>query len=104
MGEVKVLGILLDRLREKSPSLKIYLSVMTDTGYKKALELADDNTSVGYFPLDYVSSIGRFLGSVRPQTAVFGNLAQYDNSSWPKEYPCYSRQWASFGKSIQAVP
>jgi len=78
MGEVKVLGILLDRLREKSPSLKIYLSVMTDTGYNKALELADDNTSVGYFPLDYISSIGRFLGSVRPQTAVF-----IETEIWP---------------------
>jgi len=78
MGEVKVLGILIDRLRSIDGKLKLYLTVMTETGYKKALELADENISVGYLPLDYRSPLRRFFRVVRPAGAVF-----IETEIWP---------------------
>lgn len=78
MGEVKVLGILLNQLREVDRSLKIYLTVMTDSGYNAAKKLADKDTSVGFFPMDFAAPIYRFLGSVRPKVAVF-----IETEIWP---------------------
>lgn len=78
MGEVKVLGILLNQLRELDSSLKIYLTVMTDSGYNAAKKLADKDTSVGFFPMDFAAPIYRFLGAVRPKVAVF-----IETEIWP---------------------
>ncbi|PKK84091.1 MAG: hypothetical protein CVT49_05565 [candidate division Zixibacteria bacterium HGW-Zixibacteria-1] len=78
MGEVKVLGILLDQLKDVDNSLKIYLTVMTDAGYSAARKLAGSDISVGFFPLDYQSAINRFLGTVRPKSAVF-----IETEIWP---------------------
>ncbi|MEW5925317.1 MAG: glycosyltransferase N-terminal domain-containing protein [Candidatus Zixiibacteriota bacterium] len=78
MGEVKVLGILLNQLKDIDTSLKIYLTVMTDSGYNAAKKFADKDTCVGFFPMDFATPIERFLGAVRPKVAVF-----IETEIWP---------------------
>lgn len=78
MGEVKVLAILKNRLETIDSTISIFITVMTETGYQSAQRISADKNAVAYLPLDYRSSIKRFLSRVRPDAAVF-----IETEIWP---------------------
>jgi 3-deoxy-D-manno-octulosonic-acid transferase len=78
MGEVKVLSIIVRELRKLNDALQLHITVMTETGYGRARELFSDYAEVSYLPLDYSSSIKRFLNTINPTGAVF-----IETEIWP---------------------
>lgn len=78
MGEVKVLGILGGELKKLNGDLRLYITLMTETGFQKAGELIGEYDSVGFIPLDYHVPIRRFMKSIRPRAAVF-----IETEIWP---------------------
>jgi tRNA (guanine-N7-)-methyltransferase len=77
MGEITVLKIITDEISRQKENLTFYITVMTDTGYKKACEIFGPD-SVGFLPLDYRSSINRFYQRVRPGKGVI-----IETEIWP---------------------
>ncbi len=78
MGEVKVLSIIVRELKKINDTLQLHITVMTETGYGRARELFSDYAEVSYLPLDYGSSIKRFLNTINPTGAVF-----IETEIWP---------------------
>ncbi len=78
MGEVSVLGILADHIRRLDETVQLYVTVMTETGYKRARDLLPDNILVSFFPLDCKTPIKRFLNTIEPDLAVF-----IETEIWP---------------------
>ena len=87
MGEVKVLGILLDQIRKTSKNLSVYITVMTEAGYQRAKGLIEGGDGLGFLPLDYRTAVNRFLASVRPRSAVF-----IETEIWPNMITELNRQ------------
>ncbi|MFH2035700.1 MAG: glycosyltransferase N-terminal domain-containing protein [Candidatus Zixiibacteriota bacterium] len=69
MGEVTVLKILTDQILKIKPETSFYITVMTDTGYRKAVSLFGLE-SVGYLPLDSSLALNIFLMAIKPQKVV----------------------------------
>ena len=78
MGEVKVLGTIIHELKKLDESLRIHVSVMTEAGYGRARELFSGDAAISFLPLDYASSIKRFLKATNPAAAVF-----IETEIWP---------------------
>lgn len=78
IGEVKVLSILANQLRERDDSLNFCVTVMTEAGFQKAGSLRMEKVMTGYLPLDYRSAINRFLERVKPDAAIF-----IETEIWP---------------------
>jgi tRNA (guanine-N7-)-methyltransferase len=78
MGEVKVLAIIVRELKKLNKALILHVSVMTEAGFDSACDMFGDSISISYFPLDYRSSIKRFLKSVQPKSVVF-----IETEIWP---------------------
>jgi tRNA (guanine-N7-)-methyltransferase len=78
MGELKVLEILINEFCRQDDSLAFYITVMTETGFQKAVSFSDSRWPVSFLPLDYRSPIKRFLDSARPMAAVF-----IETEIWP---------------------
>ena len=116
MGEVSVLGILADHIRRQGEAVQLYVTVMTETGYKRARELLQDDVSISFFPLDCKTPIKRFLKTIEPDLAVF-----IETEIWPnwisrlhrKNVPIVlangrlseksARSYARFGSSMQRL-
>jgi 3-deoxy-D-manno-octulosonic-acid transferase len=70
VGEVNVVGLLINHFRKIDSNILFYITVTTETGYKKASdEFGED--SVGFLPLDFYSPVERFLNAVNPDKVVF---------------------------------
>ncbi len=78
VGEAKVAGILKKALNDAAPEAKIFLTVMTDAGFRTACDIVGNETDCGYMPLDYPAAIRRFLRHIRPDAAVF-----IETEIWP---------------------
>jgi len=78
MGEVKVLAIIVRELKKLNKALILHVSVMTEAGFNSACGMFGDSISVSYLPLDYRSSINRFLKAVHPKSVVF-----IETEIWP---------------------
>lgn len=82
VGEVKVIMILVDRLRRKTPDLRIHVTVMTAAGFKTAATMTDQTLTVSFFPLDAVGVVKRTLDRLKPriivvaETEIWPNLIQ----------------------------
>lgn len=94
VGEVKVIGFLVDYLKKQSNGLKIRVSTMTRQGYKIASENLSDKASISYFPLDAGSVMKQFLSKIRPRMIVVA-----ETEIWPN----LVRQAAAHGIPIVLV-
>jgi 3-deoxy-D-manno-octulosonic-acid transferase len=77
MGEVNVVSLLTEGLKRADKDLKLYMTVMTESGYNRACDLFGKEC-VGYLPLDYRTPIRRFVNRVKPRKAVF-----IETEIWP---------------------
>ena len=79
VGEVKVISFLIDYFPKKRPDIKIYLTVITDAGYRAASKLKITNCTVAYFPFDCVLVIRRIIKKVLPQAVVIAETEIWPN-------------------------
>lgn len=79
VGEVKVLGTLLDYLRRHSNHLTAHVTVMTRTGFATATSLVHNDVTVTYFPIDSPQAIRRTLASIQPQLLVIAETEIWPN-------------------------
>lgn len=116
MGEVSVLAVLTNHIRRQNAGMHMYITVMTETGYNRARSLLPQDIHVSYMPLDYRSSVKRFLEKVKPSAAVF-----IETEIWPnfilelhgRDIPIVlangrlseksARRYALFGASMKKV-
>ena len=78
VGEVNAIRLLVQRLAERAPNLRLVISTTTDTGQARAKSLFEPRHRVVRFPLDFTFSVRRFLDAVRPDAA-----ALVENEVWP---------------------
>jgi 3-deoxy-D-manno-octulosonic-acid transferase len=78
MGEVKVLSILAEQLYRLAPDISFCITVMTESGLNKAQSSIPHCHIFAYFPLDYYSSIKRFVDKIKPVAVVF-----IETEIWP---------------------
>jgi len=82
VGEVKIIGFMLNYLKRKSPDLKIHVTVVTRQGFKTADKELGDAASVSFFPLDVSFVMRRFMAQLRPrlvavaETEIWPNMIQ----------------------------
>lgn len=82
VGEVKVLGYLVDYLRKREPALTMHVTVMTQAGFKTATDqFGNDNDSItlSYFPLDVPPVIRRSLDLIKPASLVIAETEIWPN-------------------------
>jgi tRNA (guanine-N7-)-methyltransferase len=82
VGEVKVLGYLIDYLKKQDPKLMIHVTVMTRAGFKTATnQLSDkgDGITLSYSPLDASPIIRRFLDLINPTLLVIAETEIWPN-------------------------
>ncbi len=80
VGEVRVVGHLINYLLKRDPSLTIHITTMTKTGFNTALQAyQSENISHSYFPLDAPSSIRKSLDVMRPRLAVIAETEIWPN-------------------------
>jgi 3-deoxy-D-manno-octulosonic-acid transferase len=70
VGEVNATLPLLRKLRTLYPDLRVFLSTITDTGQKVAMERAPEGTTVIYLPFDAGFILKRCLEKTRPKIFV----------------------------------
>lgn len=70
VGEVRVIGHLIDYLRKKRTDLPIHLTVVTRTGYDTAIKLYGDTIRVTIFPLDAPVPVARTVRNVNPRMVI----------------------------------
>jgi len=79
VGEVKIIGFLVEYLLEKKPDLRIFLTVMTRTGYKTAVSIMGDKVTVAFFPIDTPPLIKRTLNRLQPDMIVIAETEIWPN-------------------------
>jgi 3-deoxy-D-manno-octulosonic-acid transferase len=88
VGEVKLARVLLLRLREMKPDVRVVISCTTPTGRdlaKKRLE--DEHTLVIYNPLDFLWSVVHAFKLIRPKL-----LLLVESEVWPNYLWCAKRR------------
>lgn len=78
VGEVLLIGRLLDRFGAEHPGHAIVLSTTTNTGYELA-KSKYPTTPVFYAPLDFTWSVGRVFDGLRPSLLVLVELELWPN-------------------------
>jgi len=77
VGEINAIATLVPLLLERG--LEVVVTAGTDTGLKKAREVFGSVATVLRYPLDFSSSVKRFLDSVRPDVLVLAELELWPN-------------------------
>lgn len=70
VGEVAASVPLLRKLKELHPDIPLFLSTVTDTGRKIAMERSPEGTTVVYLPFDLRSILKRFVKVIRPRILI----------------------------------
>ena len=78
VGEVNLLGTVIQRFRESRPDAKVCLSVTTDTGFELAKSKFKD-CDVFYFPWDFSWAIQRVIRTLQPRCLVLAELEIWPN-------------------------
>ena len=82
VGELKVIGYLIDYLRSRNSTLAIHITVMTKAGYRLATERmagVDDTITVSFLPLDASGPVRRTLDRIRPAMLVIAETEIWPN-------------------------
>jgi 3-deoxy-D-manno-octulosonic-acid transferase len=88
VGEVKLARVLIQRLREMRPDLRIVISTTTGTGFTLAKErLEDAKTSVIYNPIDFLWSVVHAFKVIQPKILVL-----IESEIWPNYLWCAKRR------------
>ena len=88
VGEVKIARVLLQRLRELRPEIRVVISTTTGTGYSLAHKrLADYKTVIIYNPIDFLWSVVHAFKLIRPKLLVL-----VESEVWPNYLWCAKRR------------
>jgi 3-deoxy-D-manno-octulosonic-acid transferase len=88
VGEVKLARVLIQRLRELRPDLRIVVSTTTGTGFTLAKErLEDAQTSIIYNPIDFLWSVVHAFKVIQPKILVL-----IESEIWPNYLWCAKRR------------
>jgi 3-deoxy-D-manno-octulosonic-acid transferase len=88
VGEVNIALVLIRRLRELEPNLRIVVSTTTATGFKVAQsQLVDARTTVIYNPLDFLGSVASAFNAIRPRRLIL-----IESEIWPNYLWCARRR------------
>ena len=80
VGEVNAISKLVDLLHTQAPdSLRIVVSVTTDTGTARARQLFEPTHRVVRFPLDFGRCVKRFLDRINPDVVALTELEVWPN-------------------------
>ncbi|MCO8122750.1 3-deoxy-D-manno-octulosonic acid transferase [Stieleria sp. TO1_6] len=78
VGEVNLLGGIIDRLNALDPDLEIAISSSTDSGYQLAVQRFGDQR-VFFCPLDFTWAVRRTLRNLKPAALVLAELELWPN-------------------------
>lgn len=88
VGEVKLARILIGRLREMRPDLRVVVSTTTGTGFTLAkTRLEDTQTSVIYNPIDFLWSVVHAFKLIQPRRLIL-----IESEIWPNYLWCAKRR------------
>ncbi|MCE0523597.1 MAG: 3-deoxy-D-manno-octulosonic acid transferase [Methylacidiphilales bacterium] len=88
VGEVKIARVLIRRLREKRPDLRVVVSTTTGTGFTVAKQhLEDAQTSIVYNPIDFLWSVVSAYKLIRPRLLIL-----IESEIWPNYLWCARRR------------
>ncbi len=88
VGEVKLARVLIGRLREMRPDLRVVVSTTTGTGFTVAKErLADAQTFIIYNPIDFLWSVVHAFKVIQPKLLVL-----IESEIWPNYLWCAKRR------------
>jgi len=88
VGEVKIARVLIRRLRDMRPDLRVVVSTTTGTGFTVAkLHLEDPRTSVIYNPIDFLWSVVHAFKVIRPRMLIL-----IESEIWPNYLWCARRR------------
>ena len=88
VGEVMIALVLIRRLRELEPGLRIVVSTTTATGFNVAQsQLADAHTTVIYNPVDFLGSVVSAFTAIRPKRLIL-----VESEIWPNYIWCAQRR------------
>jgi 3-deoxy-D-manno-octulosonic-acid transferase len=79
VGEVALVGLLLDALRARYPEKPLLLTTMTPTGRARAAARFGDAVAIRYIPLDTPGATRRFIRRIQPRLAVFAETELWPN-------------------------
>ena len=81
LGEMNATRALVRSLGQARPHLRFIISVTTDTGYARGVELygADPRVTLIRFPLDFTEPVSRVLDGLRPGVVVLMELEVWPN-------------------------
>jgi 3-deoxy-D-manno-octulosonic-acid transferase len=84
LGEINATRAMLKGLSEARPDLRFIITVTTDTGYARGVELygKDPRVTLLRYPLDFSSAISRLLDRLRPSVVVLMELEVWPNFMW----------------------
>jgi 3-deoxy-D-manno-octulosonic-acid transferase len=79
VGEVRVIGHLIEFLLKREVSISIHITTMTKAGFNTALKMyRSANVSLSYFPFDAVTAVRKTLDTVQPEL-----IAVAETEIWP---------------------
>lgn len=88
VGEVMIALVLIRRLREKRPDLRVVVSTTTGTGFSVAkTQLEDEKTAVIYNPIDFLWSVASAFNAIRPRRLIL-----IESEIWPNYLWCARRR------------
>ena len=79
VGEIRIVGYLVDYLLKRQPQLKIHVTTMTPAGYRTAVAQMGDTVTLTYFPLDAPPTIRRTLDRIAPEVVVVAETEIWPN-------------------------
>ncbi|MDH3891072.1 MAG: 3-deoxy-D-manno-octulosonic acid transferase [candidate division Zixibacteria bacterium] len=79
VGEIRIVGYLVDYIHKRQPSVRIHVTTMTPAGYRTAVAQMGDSVTLTYFPLDAPPAIGRTLDRIKPQVVVIAETEIWPN-------------------------
>ena len=79
VGEVKVIGHLMQHLHRTRPHLKMAITTMTAAGYTTAKEVVNGIAEIGFFPFDTAGNMRRTLQQMSPRLIVIAETEIWPN-------------------------
>lgn len=79
VGEIRIVGYLVDHLLKRQPQLRIHVTTMTPAGYRTAVAQMGDRVTLTYFPLDAPPAIRRTLDKIEPEAVVVAETEIWPN-------------------------
>ena len=79
VGEVNLLAVLINELRERHPDWEIFVSTTTKTGYDLACKRYGADHTVFYCPMDFSWAVANAVARVRPDLLLLAELELWPN-------------------------